>query len=116
MQNVYRDISSFEASMLFYAIFFVFMSMNVLFYPLAFYSLVSKKVKYLKFFSSLSLYTSIITIFIIYINILFIFVFLLRLIVYGITRFVVNLLVSLLILPRTPTLIATYENENYNTI
>ena len=115
MQNVYKDISSFEAMVLFYSIFFVSLLLNLFYYPLAFYSLTSKKVKIFKFFTTYSLYTSIVTIFIIYINILFIFVFLLRLVIYGISRFVVNLLVSLLILPRTPTLISQFNNQ-YNTL
>lgn len=115
MQSVYKDISSFEAMILFYSIFFTCVVLNLVYYPLAFYSMMTKKVKIFKVFTTYSLYTSIVTIFIIYINIMFIFVFLLRLVIYGIAKFVVNLLVSLLILPRTPTLISQFNNQ-YNTL
>jgi len=68
LQDIYKDLNGREAAMLFYTFFGVSLLLNMIFYPLGFYSLVSKKVNMLKMFSVFSMYTAIMTIFIIYVN------------------------------------------------
>jgi hypothetical protein len=68
LQEIYKDLNSKEASLLFYTIFMISFVLNSAFYPLGFYSLVSKKVNIFKMFSTYSLYTAILTVFIIYLN------------------------------------------------
>lgn len=68
LQDIYKDLNAREAAILFYVVFLASLLLNVIFYPLGFYSLISKKVNLFKTFSSYSLYTAILTVFIIYIN------------------------------------------------
>lgn len=68
MQEIYKDLNSMEASLLFHTIYFITVILNIMYYPLSFYALSTKKVKVFRLFSTLSLYTAITTIFIIYIN------------------------------------------------
>ena len=68
LQEIYKDINAKEAALFFYTIFMLCFLLNLAFYPLGFYSLVSKKVTSFKLFSTYCLYTAIITIFIVYIN------------------------------------------------
>ena len=99
MEEIYKDVNAEEVSMFFNTVLFLLIALNAVYYPLGFYSILQKKVKYLKYFSSISLYSAIACIFIIYVNILFIFVFVLRLVLYGFSKFVINLLVSIILLP-----------------
>jgi hypothetical protein len=68
LQEIYKDLNSKEASLVFYTIFMISFVLNSVFYPLGFYSLVSKKVHIFKMFSTYTLYTAILTVFIIYLN------------------------------------------------
>lgn len=68
LQQIYKDINAKEAALFFYTIFMICFLLNLVFYPLGFYSLVTKRVSTFKIFSSYCLYTAIITIFIVYIN------------------------------------------------
>ena len=97
--GVYKDLSAIEASMFFNCVFIGFLIINSVYYPLGFYSITNKQVKYLKIFANFSIYSGIATVFIIYINIYFIFIFILRLILFGFAKFIINLLVSILLLP-----------------
>ena len=69
MQNLYKDLDHYQASLLFHGIFFINLIMNIVLYPLGFYSLVSKKIQVMKYFSTLCLYTSLSSIFIVYLNV-----------------------------------------------
>lgn len=114
MVGVYKDLNAIEASMFFNCVFIAFLSSNALFYPLGFYSISNKNVKYLKYFANLSIYSAIGTIFIIYINIYFVFIFIMRLILFGFAKFIINLLVSILLLPnRHPQ---SNQDHRYGTI
>jgi len=68
LQQIYKDVNSKEAALIFYLVFILSFSINIVFYPLGLYSLISKKVQIFKIFSSFSMYTAILTVFIIYIN------------------------------------------------
>lgn len=68
MQEIYKDLNGFEASILFHTIFFITLVLNSVLYPMGYYALISKKIKILKWFSTLTLYSGVMTIFIIYIN------------------------------------------------
>jgi len=110
---MYKDLSAIEASVFFNCVFVAFIIINTVFYPLGFYSISNKKVKLLKHFANLSIYSAIGAIFIIYINVYFIFIFVLRLILFGFAKFIINLLVSILILPNRHT---DGNNNRYGTI
>lgn len=69
LEKTYKDINMIEASLLFNIIFGLIVLTNLIFYPLGFYSLVTKKVKFFKFFSAYALYSSILMIFIMYLNV-----------------------------------------------
>jgi hypothetical protein len=68
LQQIYKDLNSKEAAILFYTVFILSLFLNSIFYPLGFYSLITKKVNMFKVFSIYALYTAILTVFIIYIN------------------------------------------------
>lgn len=115
MEEIYKDLNAEEASLFFNGIFCIVILLNAGFYPLGYYALIEKKVKLLKHFSLFALYTAIATIFIIYINVLFVFAFVLRLILYGFSRFLVNLLVSIILIPnRHPQ--AQIQNQDYGSL
>jgi hypothetical protein len=67
--NTYKDLNSNEASLLFNIVFAIIVITNFVFYPLGFYSLISKNVKTFKFFSYYALYSSVLMIFITYLNV-----------------------------------------------
>jgi len=69
MQNLYKDINITQATLLFHGIFFLNLFLNILLYPLGFYSLISKKIQLMKYFSTLCLYTALGSIFIVYLNV-----------------------------------------------
>lgn len=69
MQNLYKDINITQATLLFHGIFFFNLILNIILYPLGFYSLLSKKIQFMKYFSTLCLYTSLGSIFIVYLNV-----------------------------------------------
>ncbi len=99
MQEIYKDMNADEANFFFNVSFISLLLINLIYYPIGLYGILYKKVKHLKIFSSISLYSAIACIFIFYINIMFIFVFILRLILYGFSKFVINLLISIILLP-----------------
>ena len=69
MQNLYKDINNSQACILFYGIFFFNLALNILFYPLGFYSLMTKKIQFMKFFSTFCMYSAFASIFIVYLNV-----------------------------------------------
>jgi hypothetical protein len=115
MEEIYKDVNAEEISLFFNTVIFLLILLNAVYYPLGFYSILQKKVKYLKYFSTISLYSAIACIFIIYVNILFIFVFVLRLVLYGFSKFVINLLVSIILLPNRHPQIAGRQ-RGYGTV
>lgn len=116
MEEIYHDLSAQEANIFFNFVFVSFILLNSIYYPLGFYAISSKKIKHLKYFSLLSLYTAVTTVFVIYINIMFIFVFVLRLVLYGFAKFVIDLLVSVILIPnRHPEITQTLQ-RNYGTV
>ena len=117
MEEVYKDLNAEEASLFFNTVFIVYMIINAFYYPFGFYGILQKKIKHLKYFSNLALYSAIGTIFIIYINIMFIFVFILRLVLYGFAKFVINLLVSIILIPnRHPQVQTDQRRLEYGTV
>ncbi len=68
LQEIYTDLNGREAAILFYSVYSLSMALNGVFYPMGFYSLLTKKINMFKMFSIYSLYTAILTVFIIYIN------------------------------------------------
>jgi len=68
MEEIYNDLNSLEAYVLFYSIFFVNLALNLVFYPLGFYSMIRKNVKYLKFFSKIALISTIAMVFMTYLS------------------------------------------------
>jgi len=73
LERTYKDLNMIEASLMFNIIFGLIVLTNFVFYPLGFYSLISKKVKVFKFFSAYALYSSIVMIFIMFMNVYDIF-------------------------------------------
>lgn len=69
MQNLYKDINSNQANLLFHGLFFLNLGFNIFLYPLGFYSLLYKKIQFMRLFSALTLYTALGSIFIIYLNV-----------------------------------------------
>jgi hypothetical protein len=68
MEEIYNDLNSLEAYVLFYSIFFINLALNLVFYPLGFYSMIRKNVKYLKFFSKIALVSTIAMVFMTYLS------------------------------------------------
>lgn len=68
MEEIYNDLNSLEAYVLFYSIFFVNFAFNLVFYPLGFYSMIRKNVRYLKFFSKIALISTIAMVFMTYLS------------------------------------------------
>jgi hypothetical protein len=69
MQNLYKDINPIQAAFIFHGIFFINCLSSLMLYPLGFFSLLSKKIQAMKFFSSFSLYCALSSIFIVYLNV-----------------------------------------------
>ena len=113
MVNMYKDLSAIEASIFFNCAFVLFMLGNTIYYPVGYYAISNKKIKLLRFFANFSIYSAVATIFLVYMNVYFIFVFVLRLILFGFAKFIVNLLVSIILLPtRHSGAAATVTNIN----
>lgn len=112
MEEIYKDLNAEEASLFFNIVFVIFTSLNAFYYPVGFYAITQKQIKILKFFSIFSLYSAIATIFVIYINVFFVFVFVLRLILYGFSKFVINLLVSIILIPNRHQQAHNYVDNN----
>jgi hypothetical protein len=68
MEEIYHDLNSFEAYILFYTIFFSNMAINCVFYPFGVYAMIKKNVKCLKIFSKFALFSTIAMIFITYLS------------------------------------------------
>lgn len=68
MQNLYKDISDSQAFYLFHMMFFANLLVNLVLYPLGFFSLLSKKIQLVKYFSAFCLYSGLGSIFIVYLN------------------------------------------------
>ena len=116
MVGLYKDINAREASMFFNCVYIAFLIANSIYYPLGFYSIAKKQVKLMKYFANLSAYSALGIIFIIYINVYFLFVFILRLVLYGFAKFIINLLVSILLLPNRNNNNQNVEGGVYGTI
>lgn len=97
--EVYETITIDQASYIYNSALYCFMLINLVYYPLGYYSILVKNIKYLKYFSIISISSAFTCVFIIYINISFLFVFIMRIIAYGFCRFIVNLLISMILLP-----------------
>lgn len=69
LQDIYKELNTNESCILFYSIYTLALIINMVYYPIAFYALTTKKLKFMKFFSLISLYSGILTIFIVYINV-----------------------------------------------
>jgi hypothetical protein len=74
--------------------------LDIVYYPLGFISIYLKKYKLLNFFANFSLITGILMIFIVYINIIFLAIFMMRIVLYTFARFICNLLISIILLPK----------------
>lgn len=96
---VYESIDTVEASMFFNCALVLSLTFNTIFYPLGFFSIVNKNVRFIKLFSKFSIFSAFVMIGFSYINIYFSFVFILRMLLFAFSKFLVNLLVSILKLP-----------------
>ena len=110
IQKLYPNLNMLHVRKLFYILFGLSIIINIFFYPIGFYSIYEKKFKWLSVFSNISLVTGILNIFVVYINILFLVLFIMRLILYTFARFICNLLISIIILPKK------MQNNDYETI
>lgn len=110
IQRFYKDISHKATIIIFYVTFSLLSVINVVFYPVGFYALYTKKIRLLGYFANSALVTGVFTIFLVYINILFLLVFIMRLVLYTFAKFICNLLISIIVLPRR------IQNSQYNTI
>lgn len=68
LQKLYKDIGSKVSYIIFVVVYCFGLIIDLVFYPIGFYSLYSKKYKLLNYFSNLALYSGILSIFIIYFN------------------------------------------------
>jgi len=68
IENSYRGFHKKEAQLMFYIILGAMALLNLIIYPLGITAVITKKIKWLKFFSKFSLYTSVIIIFMVFIN------------------------------------------------
>ena len=109
IQKLYPNLNMLHVRKLFYILFGLGLIINIFFYPIGFYSIYEKKFKWLSVFSNISLVTGILNIFVVYINILFLVLFIMRLILYTFARFICNLLISIIILPKK------MQNNDYDT-
>lgn len=110
IQHLYKEIGLNTTKIVFYILFALTCGINIAFYPLGFYSLYTKKFKLLGYFANFALVTGVLTIFVVYINMLFLLVFILRLVIYTLARFICNLIISIIVLPRR------IQNNQYNSI
>ena len=109
IQKLYPNLNMLHVRKLFYILFGLGLIINIFFYPIGFYSIYEKKFKWLSIFSNISLVTGILNIFVVYINILFLVLFIMRLILYTFARFICNLLISIIVLPKK------MQNNDYDT-
>ena len=109
IQKLYPNLNMLHVRKLFYILFGLSIIINIFFYPIGFYSIYEKKFKWLSIFSNISLVTGILNIFVVYINILFLVLFIMRLILYTFARFICNLLISIIVLPKK------MQNNDYDT-
>jgi len=109
IQKLYPNLNMLHVRKLFYILFGLGLIINIFFYPIGFYSIYEKKFKWLSVFSNISLVTGILNIFVVYINILFLVLFIMRLILYTFARFICNLLISIIVLPKK------MQNNDYDT-
>ena len=109
IQKLYPNLNMLHVRKLFYILFGISIIINLFFYPIGFYSIYEKKFKWLSVFSNISLVTGILNIFVVYINILFLVLFIMRLILYTFARFICNLLISIIVLPKK------MQNNDYDT-
>ena len=109
IQKLYPNLNMLHVRKLFYILFGLSIIINIFFYPIGFYSIYEKKFKWLSVFSNISLVTGILNIFVVYINILFLVLFIMRLILYTFARFICNLLISIIVLPKK------MQNNDYDT-
>ena len=109
IQKLYPNLNMLHVRKLFYILFGISIIINLFFYPIGFYSIYEKKFKWLSIFSNISLVTGILNIFVVYINILFLVLFIMRLILYTFARFICNLLISIIVLPKK------MQNNDYDT-
>ena len=110
VQKLYKELSVKGSMILFYIVYGIAFITDLVFYPLGYYSLYTKKINLLGYFANCALVTGVMTIFVVYINILFLLLFIMRLVLYTFARFICNLLISIIVLPRR------IQNANYNTI
>lgn len=96
---LYESIDTVEASMFFNCFLVLSLVFNTIFYPLGFFSIVNKNVRFIKLFSKFSIFSAFAMIGFSYVNIYFSFVFILRVLLFAFSKFLVNLLVSILKLP-----------------
>ena len=110
VQKLYKELSYKASMILFYTVYGIAFATDLVFYPIGYYALYTKKIKLLGYFANIALVTGVMTIFVVYINILFLLVFIMRLVLYTFAKFICNLLISIIVLPRR------IQNSDYNTI
>ena len=110
VQKLYKELSIKASMILFYIIYGIAFITDLVFYPLGYYALYTKRINLLGYFANCALVTGVMTIFVVYINILFLLLFIMRLVLYTFAKFICNLLISIIVLPRR------IQNANYNTI
>jgi len=100
INKLYKNLTMENARQAFTIIFICSIVLDIIYYPLGFISIYLKKYKLLNFFANFSLVTGILMIFIVYINIIFLAIFMMRIVLYTFARFICNLLISIILLPK----------------
>jgi len=114
ISKLYKNLTIEKAEQVFKIIFIISIILDVIYYPLGFISIYSKKYKLLNFFANFSLITGIFMIFIVYINIIFLAIFMMRIVLYTFARFICNLLISIILLPKKMQNDLNNNNNNNN--
>jgi hypothetical protein len=88
-----------NVEMIYWVAFFAFLGYAVVYYPVGFVSIFSKKLWLMKWFSYLALFGVLAQMFSAYLHKFNLLIFFLRLLVYIYARFMISLLVGILLLP-----------------
>ena len=100
INKLYKNLTIDNSRKAYMIVFISSFILDIIYYPLGFISIYLKKYKLLNFFANFSLITGILMIFIVYINIIFLAIFMMRIVLYTFARFICNLLISIILLPK----------------
>jgi len=101
-QNIYEQYNGMtykHIGIMFYSLFMFDCLVNFVYYPIGFYSGISQSIGMYKHFSNIALLSVLSNLFMSYLNMFNLLMFCIKLVAYAYSKFIVNLLISILLLP-----------------